>query len=130
LNLHYVAAIMLLENNVFVDQFTEEKIRAPRVLDMIKKIHIIHDPAMDSMEAAEGNPVEITLKDGTVLSAWGRVLPSVQRPTTQTDVLRKFRKMTAARLSTTAQDEMIALCERLETVEDATVLVAMMAPGS
>jgi 2-methylcitrate dehydratase PrpD len=129
LNLHYVAAIMLLENDVFVDQFTESKIRAPKVLDMIQKLRIIHDPSMDGMEAAEGNPVEITLKDGTVLSAWGRVQNSVQRPTTHADVLQKFRKMTAARLSTAAQDEMIALCGRLETVEDATVLVAMMEPG-
>lgn len=63
-------------------------------------------------------------------AVWGRVLHSVQRPTTQADVLQKFRKMTAARLSTTAQDDMIALCERLETVEDATILVAMMEPGS
>lgn len=55
---------------------------------------------------------------------------SVQRPTTHADVLQKFRKMTAARLSTTAQDDMIALCERLERVEDATVLVARMEPGS
>jgi 2-methylcitrate dehydratase PrpD len=130
LNLHYVAAIMLLENDVFVDQFTESKIRAPKVLDMIQKLRIIHDPSMDGMEAAEGNPVEITLKDGTVLSAWGRVLNSVQRPTTHADVLQKFRKMTAACLSTAAQDDMIALCGRLETVEDATVLVAMMEPGS
>ncbi len=38
--------------------------------------------------------------------------------------------MTAARLSTAAQDDMIALCGRLETVEDATTLVAMMEPGS
>jgi hypothetical protein len=53
----------------------------------------------------------------------------VQRPTTHADVLQKFRKMTAACLSTAAQDDMIALCGRLETVEDATVLVAMMEPG-
>ena len=32
LNLYYVTAIMLLENDVFVDQFTEEKIRDPKVL--------------------------------------------------------------------------------------------------
>jgi hypothetical protein len=84
---------------------------------------------MNGIEATEGNPVEITLKDGTVLSAWGRVMNSVQRLTTQADVHQTFRQMTAARLSTTAQDEMITLCECLETVEDTTVLVAMMEPG-
>jgi 2-methylcitrate dehydratase PrpD len=59
---------MVLENDVFVPQFTEEKIRAPRVLDMVQKINITHDPALDGMEAAEGNPVEIILKDGSVLN--------------------------------------------------------------
>jgi len=130
LNLHYVAAIMLLENDVFVDQFSEAKIRAPQVLDMVRKINIIHDPTMDGMEAAEGNPIEITLTDGTVLSAWGRVQDSVQRPTTHADVRQKFRKMTAAHLSTPAQGDVIALCERLETVADVAVLLARMALGS
>jgi 2-methylcitrate dehydratase PrpD len=129
LSLYDVAAIMLLENDVFVDQCTAEKIRAPWERDMMQKIHILHDPTMDGMEAAEGNPVEITLKDRTVLSAWGRGLHSMQRPTTQADGLQTFRKMTAARLSTTAQDARIALCARLETAEAAPVLVAMRHRG-
>jgi hypothetical protein len=53
----------------------------------------------------------------------------VQRPTTPADGLQTFRQMTAARLSTTAQEALIALCARLETVENAPVLGAMMAPG-
>ncbi len=130
LNLHYVAAIIVLEKDVFVPQFTEEKIRAPRVLDMVQKINITHDPAMDGMEAGEGNPVAIILQDGTVLEAWGRVQESAKRPSTRVDVLQKFRKMTAAHISTTAQDEMIALCERLETAEDITALVGMLELGS
>jgi len=85
---------------------------------------------MDGMEAGEGNPVAIILQDGTVLETWGRVQDSAERPSTRVDVLQKFRKMTAAHISTTAQDEMIALCERLETVEDITALVGMLELGS
>jgi len=70
------------------------------------------------MEAGEGNPVAIILQDGTVLETWGRVQDSAERPSTRVDVLQKFRKMTAAHISTTAQDEMCALCERLETRAD------------
>ena len=55
---------------------------------------------------------------------------SAERPSTRVDVLQKFRKMTAAHISTTVQDEMIALCERLETVEDITVLGGMLELGS
>ena len=72
LNLYYVTAIMLLENDVLLDQFTEEKIRDPKVLALIERISITNDPGMDSMGYPEGNPVEIELTDGSVLSAWGK----------------------------------------------------------
>lgn len=55
---------------------------------------------------------------------------SVKRSTAHADVLQKFRKMTAAHLSTATQDEMIALCERLETVADTAVLLALLELGS
>ena len=72
LNLYYVSAIMLLENEVFTAPFTEAKIRDPKVLDVIKRISITNDPKLDGTGYVEGNPIEIELTDGTVLSAWGK----------------------------------------------------------
>jgi 2-methylcitrate dehydratase PrpD len=123
LNLYYVAAIMLLENDVFVEQFTEEKIRDPRVLQLIERITITRDPALDGTGSAEGNPLEIELKDGTVLSAWGRARGGADDPIPRADVVEKFRKVTARQLTPAAQDELIALCDRLETLADATKLL-------
>jgi 2-methylcitrate dehydratase PrpD len=123
LNLYYVAAIMLLENDVFVDQFTEDKIRDPRVLRLIERISIDHDPSMDSMGYAEGNPIEIELEDGTVLSTWGKGRGGLDNPVPRDEVLDKFRKVTRRHLTPQAQDEIIRQCERLDTLDDATGLI-------
>ncbi len=126
LNLFYVAAIMLLENEVFTAQFTEEKIRAPKVLDLIKRISITHDPALDGKGYVEGNPVEIELADGTVLSAWGKARGDRDNPVHMSDVVEKFSKITQGLLSPAKQAEVIALCERLETLEDVSGLVGAL----
>jgi aconitate decarboxylase len=126
LNLYYVTAIMLLENDVFTEQFTEEKIRDPRVLDLIQRISITHDASMDGMGYAEGNPIEIELSDGSVLSAWGKVRGDAENPIHREDVVDKFRKLTARRLRPEQQAEIVALCERLEHVEDVSTLIAAL----
>jgi 2-methylcitrate dehydratase PrpD len=122
LNLFYVTAIMLLENDVFTAQFTEEKIRDPKVLDLIKRISITHDPKLDGTGYVEGNPVEIELNDGTVLSAWGKARGDAENPVHMNDVIEKFDKLTSGRLSPDKQAKVIALCERLDTVDDMSAL--------
>jgi len=123
LNLFYVTAIMLLENEVFTAQFTEEKIRDPKVLDLIKRISITHDPALDGKGYVEGNPVEIELSDGTVLSAWGKARGDKENPVHMSDVVEKFTKITQGLLAPAKQQEVISLCERLDTVDDISVLI-------
>ena len=123
LNLYYVCAIMLLENDVFTAQFTEEKIRDPRVLDLIKRIVITHDPAMEGKGYVHGNPLEIELTDGTVLSAWGKARGDADNPVHREDVVDKFNKLTTGRLSPEKQAAVIGLCERLDTIDDVSVLI-------
>lgn len=126
LNLYFVAAIMLLENDVFTAQFTEEKIRDPNVLEMIKRISITHDPALDGKGYVEGNPVEIELTDGTVLSAWGKARGDADNPVHMSDVVEKFNKLTVGRLSPDKQAKIIALCERLDTLDDVAALIDLL----
>ena len=124
LNLYYVCAIMLLENDVLIDQFTEEKIRAPEVLDMIRRISITHEPSMDGTGYVEGNPVEIEMQDGTVHCGWGKVRGGLDNPIPREDVIEKFRKLTARVINASAQDALITQCARLEELADARELIA------
>jgi 2-methylcitrate dehydratase PrpD len=126
LNLYYVSSLMLLENDVFVDQFTGGKINAPRVLDMISRVHIVHDPNMDE-NGYQGTPVQITMRNGTVYDIVGRVRGSSgDDPITRDDVLTKFRKMTHTFWSEVTQDRAISLCDNLENLADATELTALL----
>ncbi len=123
LNLYYVTAIMLLENDVFITQFTEEKIRDLKVLDLIQRISITHDPALDGTGYTQGNPLEIELTDGTVLAAWGKARGDADNPVQRADVVEKFTKLTAGRLSAAKQAEVIVLCEQLDTLDDISALL-------
>jgi len=126
LNLYYVCAIMLLENDVLLDQFTEEKIRAPQVLELIERIAVTHDPALDGKGYTAGNPVEIELNDGTVLSAWGKARGGVDDPVSRDEVVAKFRKVSSRALSARAQDTIIDQCLRLDSAADVSPLIAAL----
>ena len=126
LNLYYVVAIMLLENDVLLDQFTEEKIRAPQVLELIKRIAVTHDPALDGKGYTAGNPVEIELNDGTVLSAWGKARGGIDDPVSRDEVVAKFKKVSSRALSAGAQDTIIDQCFRLDSAADVSPLIAAL----
>ncbi|MBM3340941.1 MAG: MmgE/PrpD family protein [Betaproteobacteria bacterium] len=126
LNLYFVAAIMLLENDVFTGQFTEQKIRDPKVLDVIKRISITRDAALDGKGYVEGNPVEIELTDGTVLSAWGKARGDADNPVHMNDVVEKFYKLVAGRIAPDKQKKMVELCEQLDTIPDVSVLIDLL----
>ena len=127
LNLYFVAAIMLLENDVFIDQFTEQAIVDPEVLAMIERISITHDATLDGKQYDHGNPVEVTLHDGTVLSGWGMVRGGRENPTTFDDVVEKFVKLTSRVLDARISSRLIERCNSLETLDDATALIEGLA---
>jgi aconitate decarboxylase len=126
LNLYYVSSLMLLENDVFVDQFTGGKISSPRVLDMVSRVHVMHDPGMDE-QGYSGTPVKISMRNGTVYETVGHVRGSGgDDPITKGDVLTKFRKMTQAFWSQATQDQAISLCDNLENLDDTSALTSLL----
>jgi aconitate decarboxylase len=127
LNLQYCAAIMLLENDVFVPQFTEAKIGSQNVLDLISRIEIVHDPELDKIAGDRISPetrVEVKVKDGRVLTATGRVRGSTGDPVTRDEVVEKFRKTSAHALGPAAADRIISECDRLSELGSARELLA------
>jgi len=126
LNLYYVSSLMLLENDVFVDQFTGGKISSPHVLDMISRVHVIHDTSMDE-HGYEGTPVKIAMRDGTVYETVGRVRgPRSEDPVTRDDVLSKFRKMTQRFWTESTQNRAIDLCDNMDSLDDARELISLL----
>jgi len=122
-------AIMLLENDVFIEQFTEEKIASPRVLELVSKINIRHDESLDNAPSgtiARESIVEITLKNGERITQRGSVRGYEGNPVTENEVIEKFRKTSQDRITADQQDELIDLCMRLDELPDARALVKLL----
>ncbi|WP_286934013.1 MULTISPECIES: MmgE/PrpD family protein [Aminobacterium] len=62
----YVCAVTLLEGNAFVEQFTEEKIQDPKILDLARKVEVYTNPDIENLprELRYTITVEIDLNNG------------------------------------------------------------------
>ena len=98
------------------------------MLALIERISITNDPGMDAMGYPEGNPIEIELTDGAVLSAWGKGRGGLENPVPREEVIEKFCKVTRRQLKPGAQEAVIEQCMRLDKMEDATKLIQALRP--
>jgi aconitate decarboxylase len=119
LNLTYCAALLLLEGEVFVEQFASKKLDDPRTLDMTARIDCIHDPELDAFGSFQQRTrVEVQLVDGQTLSAIGNTRGSAGVPLQRWDIVEKFQKLTRGLLSEPAQAALIAQCDGLDALSD------------
>lgn len=96
MNLYYTAAAFVLEREAFIDQFTEERIKDPRILNYLSRIHIEADADLDAEGPTKRHSVRVKvhLKDGRYFEK--RVdypLGNSKNPMTPTDLENKFRKL-------------------------------------
>jgi aconitate decarboxylase len=71
MNGYYAAAVALIDGDAFIDQYKEDRLADPRILALMPRIEIIHDPDLDRGGAATRHAVKIqaALKDAGILSA-------------------------------------------------------------
>lgn len=92
----YVCSVTMLEGNAFIDQFTEEKIKDPKILEYAKKVEVIHDEAIEKLprHLRYTVKVDIHLKNGTVFNleeTYPKGHP--KNPFTHEELLWKFRTL-------------------------------------
>jgi 2-methylcitrate dehydratase PrpD len=70
MNLPYTAAVTLLEGNAFVDQYTDDKLRDPKILDLANRIEVKVDSKLDALGPDEMRAVNVTvtMKSGEKLT--------------------------------------------------------------
>lgn len=133
LNLPFCVATLLLEGDVFVDQFSEAVVADAGRMALAEKVEVLHDPAITARGSNFRHMVrvEVQLADGTVLEE------TVEAPrgselsfAGEADVVAKFRKLAARTLSLRQIDRMAELVLGLEAVPDAGALVAAMVPAA
>jgi 2-methylcitrate dehydratase PrpD len=129
MSLQYIVAVTLLEGAPLLEQFTEEKIADPRVLDLARRVQIVADPEIDRVYPERyANRVEVILKDGRRFET--RVdyaKGSSERPLSLPEVAAKFRSLAAGELSPQQAEQVIEAIANLEKLEDIRVLTRLLA---
>lgn len=129
MNAFYTSAVKLLDGDVFIEQFAESRLGDPRVMKLIERIHIAHDPSFDAGGAGTRHAVrvEAELNNGEVLTEnVDQRRGSSRYPLTRADIERKFRGLAKVVLSPESVEKVLAWVDRLDTQNDMESLAVLL----
>lgn len=130
LNLPYCVATLLLDGDVFVDQFTEDKVADPDRMRIAAKVQVAEDPAITARGSTYRHMVNVTveLNDGT------RLDQTVEAPrgseasfASAEDVIAKFTKLAARRIPGARVERIVDQVMHAERMPSAAALVHLLA---
>lgn len=121
-SLQFCLAAALIDREVTMRQFTDEKVRDPRIRDVMRKVRITNHPEFAEDVEYFGTEVTIRLKSG---QEHRRVVPRAkghpENPLTRDELLSKYRQCADVALAPAARERSIALLERLDELDAAGV---------
>ena len=126
LNLPYCVATLLLEGDVFVDQFTDEMVADPARMALTTKVQVVEDPKITALGSKYRHKVSVAvhLKDGTVLEETVEApRGSEQNFARPSDIQAKFAKLTRRVLPQAQSERVMGLVLDLERLPDVSVLI-------
>jgi 2-methylcitrate dehydratase PrpD len=134
MNLYYGLAVIALDGAAFVDQYREDRLHDPRILDFIGRIRARVDPEIEAMGPAfrHAARLEVETRAGKVLSK--EILHrrgSPENPLKPGDIEHKFRNVARGCLAPRRLERVIEICQSLERQEDLRELIGILAapPG-
>jgi 2-methylcitrate dehydratase PrpD len=126
LNMPYCIATLLLEGDVFVDQFRDDMIADPERIALSCKVHVEEDPAITALGSKFRHMVKVTvrLKDGTVMDETVEAARGSEKNfASPADIVAKFQKLAGKRLPQAQYGRIRDLVLGLEDIPDMGVLV-------
>jgi len=117
MNGYYAAAVTLLEGDAFIDQYAESRIADPRILALIPKVSIVHDPQLDEGGAATRHAVWVEAEEISGSRLTERVdqrRGSAKYPLGADEIERKFARTAAEAVSAAAARQIRDLVDALE----------------
>jgi aconitate decarboxylase len=129
LNLPFCVATLLLEGDVFVDEFATGCVHDQRRIALSRKVRVVEDPETTAAGAAFRHKVrvEVRLRDGTV-ERETREAPrgSEQSFASAEDIVAKFRKLTRGVMRREQQDALIGAVMGLDDLTDSRKLIGLL----
>jgi 2-methylcitrate dehydratase PrpD len=121
-SLPYSIAVMIVRGRAGLEEFTEEAIRDPAVLDLARRIRYELDPTIDYPRHFSGH-VKVFMRDGTMLEE-NQLHPrgGFEDPLPPEEIEEKFRANARLTLATDKVEDVVQAVHRLETLPAITVL--------
>ena len=119
-SLPYCTAVALVDGDVTLDSFSDQRLRDERLLALVAKIKVHRDAAL-SARYPRGIPnrLEVTLADGKKLIAENEFPRGHdQNPMSDAEVESKFQRLAAGRLDSARARKILDLCWRLDELAD------------
>ena len=119
-SLPYVVAAAVADGNVLPSSFSDEKLKDPRIWDLLGKIKVVADPEIDAMfPGVKRARVTISNLAGESFTAQvDNAKGSPLNPMSDDEVVSKFRANAGVVLSKEQQDKVIDLTWRFDELEE------------
>jgi len=130
LNLSYCVAVLLLEGDVFVDQFSEAALADPRRLALAAKVEAREDPAITARGSKSRHTVHVTvrLNDGTTLEETVETPRGSERHFPERSaVTAKFAKLASRILPRPQVEHLAETVLKLDKLPDVRALLQILA---
>jgi len=128
-SMEYCMARAIIDGDMRIAQFTEEKVLDPTAQELLKKVRYVHPPGAEGRSLAE--QVMVTLRDGRqysyeVLYAKG----SPENPLTHEELTTKYRDCAGTVLPPEAKERSLEMVHNIEKLGDITELCELITNGS
>lgn len=133
MNLYYGLAVIALDGMAFTEQYREDRLEDPKILDFIKRLSAYVDPEIEGMGAPfrHAARMRVRAKGGR---AYEKLLlhrrGSPEHPLKPEEIDYKFRHVVSPCLSKAKTDRIVKLVDSLDRLQDLSELIALIAaPG-
>ncbi len=130
MNLYYGLAVIALDGAAFTDQYREERLTDPRILDFIPRITAYVDPEIEKMGAAfrHAARVKVVARDGRAFEK----MPldrrgSPENPLSPEEIEYKFRQVVRSCVPEERIERIVTLVRGLENLESTQELTSLLA---
>ncbi len=129
LNLAFCVATLIIEGDVFVDEFTPDCVADPARIALARRVQVVHDPAITALGAAHRHKVavEVRFRDGSIERETREAPRGSEHSFAGTgDIVGKFRKLNRGVMPDARQDALIEAVLGLDKLADSRTLIDLL----
>ena len=124
----FCMAIAIVERKAGIAQFTDRKVRDPRVVEMMKRVTLVVDPELEALGYDQvRSRVQVKLKDGRTVEGRADVARGhPEKPMSWDELAEKFRDCCRLALPRANAEEAIGLVAGLDKLKSITPLIGAL----